>query len=314
MAKQIFTVGSGEQERLDKFLSERAAGYPRSVLQALIKQGAVTVNGKVRKPAWPLQEGDSVEATWPAKKASMDIRDLIVYEDKDLFVISKPAGMLVHPQSSAWETNPRAAYASEETLVSLILARPPEGFSKTTPRAGLIHRLDKDTSGVMLIAKNRKAQSAVAEMFAAREIYKEYEAIIIGAPEAKEGVIDVPIGRVAGGKIKAGEMGKEAKTEYEILESVNGFSLARLRPVTGRTNQLRVHMNWLGHPLLGDWLYQSKEAKKNPALAGLLETPRLMLHAKRVSFISPFTGKKVSFSVPPPKDFKDTWKQIKNLR
>ncbi|WP_428898158.1 23S rRNA pseudouridine1911/1915/1917 synthase [Parelusimicrobium proximum] len=296
--KQTLTFDEQVSKRLDVFIFENSDGYSRGLIQQLIKNGVVTVNGKLRKPAWPLQTGDKIEIIWPAKAASTNLKDIIIYEDKDIFVLSKPAGMLAHPQSPVWETNPDAVFASEETLVSLILANPPKGFEKDIYRAGLVHRLDKDTSGVMIVAKNSKIQDALIEMFTSREISKEYEAILCGELTEEKGTIDVPIGRVAGGKIKASELGREAVTQYKVKKIANGFTLAKLHPITGRTNQLRVHMSWLGYPVLGDWLYKGATAR------------RLMLHSRRITFDHPFTGEKMTFTVPPPKDFTDTWKKI----
>ncbi|ACC97932.1 Pseudouridine synthase [Elusimicrobium minutum Pei191] len=290
---------SGTSARLDLFLSENKPDYSRGLIQNLIKQGKVTVNGKERKPAWPLAEGDNVEIEWPSVENKTGLKDLIIFEDKNMFVINKPSGMLVHPQSPVWEENPAAAFIGEETLVSLILANPPKNFEKGITRAGLVHRLDKDTSGVMIIAKNSKTQDAMVEMFANREMHKTYEAIVCGVVPDDKGIINVPIGRVTGGKIKASELGREAVTEYSVLQRKETVSLMKLHPVTGRTNQLRVHMSWLGYPVLGDWLYKGATA------------PRLMLHSKSAEFEHPFTSKPVKFTVAPPKDFKDSWKNAK---
>jgi len=290
--KQVFVFDGDSPERLDVFASSNAEDFSRGIIQKMIKDGLITVNGKTKKPSWPLTRGEKVEIILPSKETKIKLKDLIIYEDKNLFVISKPAGLLVHPQSPLWETNAEVAFTSEETLAALILAAPPKNFEKDTPRAGLVHRLDKDTSGVMVIAKNSKTQEAMTNLFAGREVYKEYEAILCGELK-EEGRIEVPIGRVAGGKIKASELGREAVTEYKPLKIKNGFTLARLHPVTGRTNQLRVHLSWLGYPVLGDYLYKGATAS------------RLMLHARRVKFK---LGKKAyEFEVAPPEDFTNAW-------
>lgn len=294
--KQTLIFDLDTTERLDIFVFEHAQDLSRNIIQTLIKNGHITVNGKPRKPAWPLTKGETVVIEWPAKTTKQNLKDLIIYEDKNLFVISKPSGLLVHPQSPLWETNPDVVFTAEETLASLILANPPKNFEKNIERAGLVHRLDKDTSGVMLIAKNSKMQAAMAELFAGREVYKEYAAILCGEL-AQEGRIEVPIGRVAGGKIKASELGREAVTEYKPVKTKNGFTWVKLHPITGRTNQLRVHMSWLGYPVLGDYLYKGATAA------------RLMLHAKKLKFTHPLTGKQVQFEVPPPEDFNKTWKE-----
>ncbi|MDR0292054.1 MAG: RluA family pseudouridine synthase [Elusimicrobium sp.] len=295
--KEIFIFEGSSSQRLDIFLAERAPRYSRGLIQTLIKEGAVAVGGKPRKPSWPLEEGDEVSVLWPSAAKKTDLKDLIIFEDKNMLVINKPAGMLVHPQSPVWEENPSAAFIGEETLVSLLLASPPKNFEKNMPRAGLVHRLDKDTSGVMIVAKNARLQTALAEKFAGRQMHKTYNAIVCGVVPDDEGVISVPIGRLTGGKIKASELGREAVTEYKVLKRKEKFTLMRLHPVTGRTNQLRVHMSWLGYPVLGDWLYKGASA------------PRLMLHSRSAEFTHPFTKKKIKFAVEPPADFKETWKE-----
>jgi len=290
-------IFEGKTSRLDTFLTDQAEGYSRNIIQNLIKQGAVTVNSVVRKPSWPLENGDIITIVWPQASQKINIQDLVVYEDKNFFVVNKPAGLLVHPQSPAWEDNPQAAFTSEETLVSAILANPPKDFDDKVSRAGLVHRLDRETSGIMLIAKNPQFQDEMLTLFAMREVHKTYNAICCGIVPDDEGTINVPIGRLTGGKIKASDIGREAVTDYKVVERKNGFCFMELFPRTGRTNQLRVHMSWLGYPVLGDWLYKGATA------------PRLMLHARRLEFVNPLTGKKVKFEAKPPKDFESIWKE-----
>ena len=206
--------------------------------------------------------------------------------------------MLVHPQSPVWEEHPEAVFSSEETLVSVILANSPKGFDASMPRAGLVHRLDRETSGVMLVAKNAEFQAEMVALFANRDVHKTYHAIACGEVPDDEGTIDVPIGRVAGGKIKASDVGREAVTDYKVLERKNGFTYIELYPRTGRTNQLRVHLSWLGYPVLGDWLYRGATAD------------RLMLHARRIEFKHPLTGKKLMFEAPVPPDFLAAWERV----
>jgi 23S rRNA pseudouridine1911/1915/1917 synthase len=303
--KQKFTAGHGAG-RLDIFLTAQVEGYPRNIIQKLIKQGAATVNGKARKPAWPLEESDIVEITWPEAKKTVNLKDLTVFDGKDFFVINKPAGLLVHPQSPAWETNQTALFTGDETLAAAITANPPKGFYQATPRAGLVHRLDRETSGIMLIAKNPEFQEAAQALFAQRLVNKIYNAICRGEVPDNEGTIDVPIGRLTGGKIKASELGRKAVTDFKVIERKKGFSFMELYPRTGRTNQLRVHMSWLGYPVLGDWLYKGADVSKSGT-----NMPRLMLHARRMEFRHPFTGKALKFESDPPRDFKNAWESIK---
>ena len=222
----------------------------------------------------------------------------MLFRSKDFFVLIKPAGMLVHPQSPVWEEHPEAVFSTEETLVSVILANPPKGFDTSMPRAGLVHRLDRETSGVMVVAKTQEFQAEMVALFSNREVHKTYHSIACGEVPDNEGTIDVPIGRVAGGKIKASDVGREAVTDYKVLERKNGFTYIELYPRTGRTNQLRVHLSWLGYPVLGDWLYRGATAD------------RLMLHARRIEFNHPLTGKKLKFEAPVPNDFLAAWKRV----
>lgn len=299
MANKKILDFTGYSKRLDVFATDELPDFSRSIIQKMIKDGKITVNGKRVKPSWPLQEGEQVEIELPdANTHTNQLKDLIIADGKDYFVINKPAGMLVHPQSPIWQTNPEAAFALEETLVSLVLACPPKGFDPQVERAGLVHRLDRETSGVMLLAKNKDFQLAMTELFASRQVHKTYHSIACGLVPDDQGTIDVPIGRVAGGKIKASDVGRKAVTDYKVLERKNGFTYIELYPRTGRTNQLRVHLSWLGYPVLGDWLYKGATAE------------RLMLHARRLEFKHPFTGRTLKFEALVPPDFDAAWKRV----
>ncbi len=291
-------IFDGYTRRLDIFVADELPDFSRSIVQKMIKEGRVTVNGKTVKPSWPLTRGETVVITLPQAHAQRNLKDLIIHDAKDFFVLIKPAGMLVHPQSPIWEEKPETVFSTEETLVSIILANPPKGFDLSIPRAGLVHRLDRETSGVMVVAKTPEFQAEMVSLFANREVHKTYHSIACGEVPDDKGTIDVPIGRVAGGKIKASEVGREAITDYKVLERKNGFTYIELYPRTGRTNQLRVHLNWLGYPVLGDWLYKGATAE------------RLMLHARKIEFKHPLNGRKLSFEAPVPQDFLDAWKRV----
>ena len=291
-------VFEGYSRRLDIFAADELADFSRAIVQKMIKDGKITVNGKRVKPSWPLTPGEVVEIEMPAPEAKTKLSDLIIHDGKDFFVLIKPAGMLVHPQSPVWEEHPEAVFSTEETLVSVILANPPKGFDTSMPRAGLVHRLDRETSGVMVVAKTQEFQAEMVALFSNREVHKTYHSIACGEVPDNEGTIDVPIGRVAGGKIKASDVGREAITDYKVLERKNGFTYIELYPRTGRTNQLRVHLSWLGYPVLGDWLYRGATAD------------HLMLHARRIEFNHPLTGKKLKFEAPVPNDFLAAWKRV----
>lgn len=298
MEKQTI-IFSGRTERLDIFITQELAGaLSRNLIQNLIKSGAVLVNGKQKKASYPLEEGDIVEINPPQAEITIKIKDLTVFEDKDFLVINKPAGLLVHPQTPLWEENFEVLKTCQETLVSALYSCPPKKFDLTMDRLGLVHRLDKETSGIMLIAKNADFQQAMIELFASRQVHKTYNAICCGNLKEDKGTIDVPIGRVSGGKIKASPLGRQAITDYKVVKRANNFCFMELFPKTGRTNQLRVHMSWLGYPVLGDWLYKGASA------------PRLMLHAKKLEFLHPFKRTKLSFQAPLPKDFKEAWQKV----
>lgn len=298
MAENKKIIFEGYSRRLDVFAADELADFSRAIVQKMIKDGKITVNGKKVKPSWPLTPGEVVEIEMAQANAKTQLKDLIIHDGKDFFVLIKPAGMLVHPQSPVWEEHPEAVFSSEETLVSVILANPPKGFDTAMPRAGLVHRLDRETSGVMLVAKTPEFQTEMVALFANREVHKTYHSIACGEVPDDEGTIDVPIGRVAGGKIKASDVGREAVTDYKVLERKNGFTYIELYPRTGRTNQLRVHLSWLGYPVLGDWLYRGATAD------------RLMLHARRIEFKHPLTGKKMKFEAPVPPDFQAAWQRV----
>lgn len=291
-------VFEGYSRRLDVFVADTLETLSRALVQKLIKDGHVTVNGKKVKPSWPLTSGETVVIELPQAESKIQLKDLMLFDGKDFFALIKPAGMLVHPQSPIWEEHPETVFSSEETLVSIILANPPKGFDSSTPRAGLVHRLDRETSGVMIVAKTPEFQAEMVSLFANREVHKTYHAIACGEVPDDTGTIDVPIGRVAGGKIKASDVGREAVTDYKVLERKNGFTYIELYPRTGRTNQLRVHLNWLGYPVLGDWLYKGATAD------------RLMLHARRIEFKHPISGRKYQFEAPVPQDFLDAWQRV----
>ncbi len=291
-------IFDGYTRRLDVFAADELPDLSRALVQKMIKEGRITVNGKQVKPSWPLTRGEVVEFTLPQAHAQTPLKDLLIHDGKDFFVVIKPAGLLVHPQSPIWEEHPETVFSTDETLVSIILANPPKGFDPATPRAGLVHRLDRETSGVMIVAKTPEFQSEMVALFANREVHKTYHSIACGEVPDDKGTIDVPIGRVAGGKIKASEIGREAVTDYKVLERKNGFTYIELYPRTGRTNQLRVHLNWLGYPVLGDWLYKGATAE------------RLMLHARRIEFKHPLTGKSLKFEAPVPEDFMAAWQRV----
>ncbi len=293
-------VYDGEPRRLDVFLTETGENFSRSYARRLIEEGLATVNGNNKKPAYVLNPGDTVEFSLPgADKTQKGFEDLVLFEDKVLLAVRKPAGIAVHPNAPGWETNPKASLLGEPTLVSMIYAARPEMAKGGIERLGLVHRLDRDTSGLMLLAKTKEAQEELKTGFRERLMEKTYIGAVAGIAE-KKGLIDAPIGRASGfKKIKVWEYGREAVTEYVRTEKGKGCSLLEIHPKTGRTNQIRIHLAHIGHPIIGDKLYGGPTAA------------RMLLHSFSLAFKHPVTGRKTKLEAPLPEDFKKTWEEVK---
>ncbi len=276
--------------RLDLFLAEAmGSGYSRTFIQQLILKKHVSLNSHAVKPHYKIAPGDKIIVDIQDEKkalvASENISLKIIYEDDDILVIDKPSGLVVHP----------AAGNRTGTLVNALLNYTEKLSTVHPERPGIVHRLDKDTSGVMVVAKNNKAHYKLAKKFAVHAIKKKYVAIVSGILEFDEGIIDLPIGRHKGDFRRQNVSfvnSKEAVTRYRVLKRLDDKTLVELTPDTGRTHQLRVHLAHLGHPILGDVKY------------GKEDFPRLALHAKELDFIHPITGKEMHFSSPLPKEFR----------
>lgn len=279
----------GEHIRLDVYAAG-AACVTRSRLQRLIKDGYVTVNGEVPEPSRRLKEGDLVRMVIPEPRplnlVPEDIDLAIVYEDNHLLVVNKPRGMVTHPGPG----NPTG------TLVNAVLAHCPLPGINDTIRPGIVHRLDKGTTGLLVVAKTQEAYDGLTRDMRSRRIKRIYLALVYGVPSIKEGVVDAPIGRhpVNRKKMAVVQRGRRAVSHYELVEVLKGFSLLRLALETGRTHQVRVHMAYLGHPVAGDPTYGGRRV---PCLKG----PGL--HAERLAFRHPVTGEAMEFQAPPPEDF-----------
>ncbi|PKM97185.1 MAG: RluA family pseudouridine synthase [Elusimicrobia bacterium HGW-Elusimicrobia-3] len=294
---------SGIPCRLDVFLTQSGKDFSRSYARRLIEQGHVTVGGELKKASYLLGDGETVELKIPdAGQEQAGFEDLVIFEDKYLLAVCKPAGIAVHPNAPGWETNPSASLIGEPTLVSMIYTARPQMAKGGLERLGLVHRLDRDTSGLMLLAKNTEVQDALKEGFRKRLMEKTYIGGVAGIPELKRGMIDAPIGRASGfKKIKVWEYGREAVTEYTVVEKGRSCSLLEIHPKTGRTNQIRIHMEYIGHSIMGDKLYGGPPA------------PRMLLHSLRLVFQHPVTGRKTRLEAPLPEDFKSAWKAVKKL-
>jgi len=279
MALHTFTCLAGQETRLDKFLAERMPELSRSRIQALIREGLVSVDeAPAGKPGLVLEAGQTVGMFVPAAEPSgltpEDIPLDVVFENDDLMVINKPAGMVVHP----------AAGHSSGTLVHAALAHAPgmEGIGGEV-RPGVVHRLDKDTSGLILMAKNDRTHQWLQNQFRSRKVQKTYLALTDGAPPTPSGRVDAPIGRDPSHRkrmaVVAPGKGREAVTEYFVRETLGGHCLVEAHPLTGRTHQIRLHLAFLGCPIVGDTVY----GHRHPTLP--LE--RHFLHAYRLSVVLP---------------------------
>lgn len=297
-----FIITEGEKpKRLDVFLANRERDLSRSAVQRLIEKGRVQLNGEPARPSQRIKPGDRITFDVPkAEPLALNGEPIpldILYEDEALLVLNKPAGLVVHPAPGHWTG----------TLVNALLYHfETSGGSVSTiggkERPGLVHRLDKETSGIMVIAKTDQAHRGLAAQFKQHTITRMYEALVWGVPKKGHGVIELAIGRDRKERKKFSARTARPKpsiTEYKVVERF-GKLAARvdLFPKTGRTHQLRVHMTALGHPLLGDSTYGGRKVK---ALAAL-DVPRVMLHAKTLGFHHPVSGKPLAFTSELPPD------------
>lgn len=290
---ELFAEEADDGARLDKFLSERAS-LSRSAAEKLIAQGQVSVNGKQAVKSLRLKADDEVTTLLPEPQP-LDVRpqDIpldIVYEDSDLLVVNKPKGMVVHPAPGHYEG----------TLVNALLFHCADGLSGINGviRPGIVHRIDKDTSGLLIVAKNDNAHQALAAQIQAHSFKREYEAVVVGNFKDDAGTIDKPLGRSPYDRKKQAVNGlnpRSAVTHYEVLERFSGFCYCKFRLETGRTHQIRVHAASLGHPVAGDPVYG--DPKHTFGLQGQC------LHARVIGFIHPTTKQYMEFSSGLPEYF-----------
>lgn len=303
MEPQLLSVPpEAKGERLDQFLHRHLPTLSRSRLQELIEAGSVLLNGKSTKPSHKLKGGETVEVEIPAPRelsvAAEAIPLDVVYEDADLIVINKPQGMVTHPAPGAWEG----------TLVNALLAhcRDLSGIGGVA-RPGIVHRLDKDTSGLLVVAKNDASHQALSAQIAAKTAKRQYLAVVTGVPATEEGSIDAPIARHPSERVKMAVVpgGRHALTHWRVLEAFRDASLVEVTLATGRTHQIRVHMAHLGHPLVGDPVYGPKSR-----LPVKLEGQAL--HAFRLAFDHPTTGQRMEFEVAPPERFQALMRYLRS--
>ncbi len=300
-----------KEARLDRFLNEQEPALTRSFVQKLIKEGHVFVNGKkALRPGQGLKEGDEIIVSMPSMKEigllAEDIPLDIVHEDKDLVVVNKPAGMVVHPTD-------HGAHVSG-TLVNALMhhCKDLSGIGGEK-RPGIVHRLDKGTSGLIVCAKNDAAHRHVSQQIEHRKVTKTYLALLQGHLEPAEGSIEAPLIKThaSGGQrdvaVSGSPKAKYALTHYKVQRYCGAHSLAEIRIVTGRTHQIRVHFDSIGHPVLGDEMYG--DAKANEALQALgLKRP--FLHAWKLKFRLPEGNREMELEAPLPKDLKEVLKRL----
>ena len=293
-----------EGERLDQFLSRSMEGLTRSAAQRLLEEGAVTVNGRGAKKNTRTAPGDAVALSLPDPEPvdilPQDIPLDMVYEDEDVIAVNKPVGLVVHP----------AAGHPDGTLVNALLYHCGNSLSGINGalRPGIVHRIDRDTSGLIIAAKSDAAHLALAAQLQDHSLYREYEAVCVGNLKQDQGTVNAPIARHPTDRKKMAVnflQGREAVTHWTVLERFSGYTHIQCRLETGRTHQIRVHMAHTGHPLLGDMVYGSK--KPWPGLAGQC------LHARRLSFVHPRTGERLTLECPLPSWFQEVLTKLGHL-
>jgi 23S rRNA pseudouridine1911/1915/1917 synthase len=290
--------------RLDAFLRTKFPAASRGALQRLIEQGHVRVNGKTAKPAHSPRAGEKIEVHWPeARPAEAQPEEMpldILFEDQSLLVLNKPAGLVVHP----------AAGHEEHTLVNALLHHCAGQLSGIggVARPGIVHRLDKETSGCLVVAKNDETHLALSKQFAERRVQKIYNAIVCGELARDSGEIRAAIARHPSHRkrmaVRDDGSGRAAHTSWRVFERLNAATFVEAHIHTGRTHQIRVHFQHLGHPLVGDETYGARPNARLKELTNYA-APRVMLHARELSFIHPRSEKEMSFESPLPKDFRD---------
>lgn len=295
--KRFLSIQAGEVGlRLDRYLASVLTGVSRTTAQQLIVDGLVLVNGRPSKPGYALRSGDEVQVsslTQKSKATHIRPQSLpldVIYEDKDLLVVNKAAGMVVHP----------APGHHDDTLVNALLARYPDIQREgTEQRPGIIHRLDKDTSGLIIVARNAATQAALLGQMKRREIVKRYLALVGGVVALDQGSIDAPIGRNPRRRQQMAITAvgsKEARTHFRVLERFQRHTLLLVELETGRTHQIRVHLKAIGHPIVGDPVYGSGSLIRGATLK------RQFLHAYQLRFTHPTTGAVMDLEAPLPDD------------
>ncbi len=307
--REFVVPDSASGQRIDLFLSQCCDGFSRTQIRAAVQEGGGEVDGRVVRPSVKLNAGQKVRFKLPPPPPDTSIPENIpldvLYEDDGLVVVNKPAGMVVHPARGHWSGTLTSALAYRFQSLSDV-----GGPS----RPGIVHRLDRDTSGVIVVAKTNAVHMHLADQFHDRHVQKEYIAITSGAIDRDRDVIDAPIGRHPYQRDKMAiredhVTSKPASTFYEVMSRHGRFTIVRVRPKTGRTHQIRVHLNHIGAPILCDRLYAGHSEATESMLRGKTSRPneepillRQALHARKLEFCHPQTGKTISFEAPLPPD------------
>jgi len=306
---KITVEQSRPTERLDMFLRGHFPAVSRGAIQRLIEQGHIRVNGRMVKPTHRPRAGETIEVHWPeARPAGAQPEDMpldILFEDGDLLVVNKPPGLVVHP----------AAGHEEHTLVNALLHHCAGQLSGIggVARPGIVHRLDKETSGCLVVAKNDATHIALAEQFSGRQVEKIYHAIVCGKISRDHGEIRVAIARHPTHRKRMAATdghGRAAWTSYRVLERLDTATLVEVSLHTGRTHQIRVHFEHLGYPVVGDTTYGNRQNKRLKELTGY-HAPRQMLHAQKLVFVHPGTKRKLTCAAPWPEDFQSALLALK---
>jgi len=294
-------VGEAKEKRLDSYVSEHMEDLSRTYISQLIKDGFVLVNGEKKKPKYIVKEGDIIQIQLPEKEGlepkAEEIPLDIVFEDRDIIIINKPKGLVVHP----------APGNTTQTLVNALLNHTKDlSTINGDTRPGIVHRLDKDTSGLLVVAKNNLAHENLVEQLKRHEIKRVYIALVHGVMDRDEATINAPIGRSPRNRIKMAVTNinsKEAITHYRVLERFDDYTYVEASLETGRTHQIRVHMSYINHPVVGDPLYTRRKNEFG------IKTQ--MLHAKRIGLKHPITGEYMEFEAQPPKEFDEVIKLLR---
>jgi 23S rRNA pseudouridine1911/1915/1917 synthase len=287
---------SGARDRLDRFVAGELAQVSRSQIKRLIKQGLVTVNGMPVKPGYLLREGDKIEVRVPSQESpqvrAVNFPLTVLYESPEVVVVNKPAGVPVHPGHGH----------RDDTVVNALLARYPDMRNlQDQERLGIVHRLDMDTSGVLVVARNESAQRFLQAQFKARTVQKVYIVLAEGHLTPAYGAIEAPVGRDPRNRKRmavVAEGGRDARTEYHVLKHLGDYTLLEAYPRTGRTHQIRVHLASIGHPVAGDAVYGSRKTSRL--------FPRQFLHALRVCIVLPGSNSQREFEAELPDDLRQS--------